>query len=44
MFLTQYEYDVEIVAGDKNYLSTALTREMTMLEREGRNPRNRKPV
>ncbi|KAL6228350.1 hypothetical protein ACLB2K_002300 [Fragaria x ananassa] len=44
MFLTQYEYDVEMVADDKNYLSDALTREMTMFEREGRNPRNRKPL
>ncbi|KAL6204708.1 hypothetical protein ACLB2K_021975 [Fragaria x ananassa] len=34
MFLTQYEYDVEMVAGDKNYLPDALTREMTMFERE----------
>ncbi|KAL6145853.1 hypothetical protein ACLB2K_056537 [Fragaria x ananassa] len=25
MFLTQYEYDVEMVAGDKNYLPDALT-------------------
>ncbi|KAL6204420.1 hypothetical protein ACLB2K_021687 [Fragaria x ananassa] len=31
-------------AGDKNYLSDALTREMAMFEREGRNPRSRKPV
>ncbi|KAL6183857.1 hypothetical protein ACLB2K_045267 [Fragaria x ananassa] len=29
---------------DKNYLPDALTREMTMFEREGRNPRSRKPV
>ena len=33
-----------MVAGDKNYLSDALTREMTMFEIEGRNPRSRKPV
>ncbi|KAL6193081.1 hypothetical protein ACLB2K_034165 [Fragaria x ananassa] len=44
MFLTQYEYDVEMVAGDKNYLHDALTREMTMFEREGHNPRSWKPV
>ncbi|KAL6199164.1 hypothetical protein ACLB2K_028951 [Fragaria x ananassa] len=44
MFLTQYEYDIEMVVGDKNYLSDILTREMMMFEREGRNPRNRKPV
>ncbi|KAL6200321.1 hypothetical protein ACLB2K_030103 [Fragaria x ananassa] len=44
MLLTQYEYDVEMVAGDKNYLSNALTREMAMFESEGRNSRNRKPV
>ncbi|XP_004309790.1 PREDICTED: enzymatic polyprotein-like [Fragaria vesca subsp. vesca] len=29
---------------DKNYLPDAVTREMKMFEREGRNPRNRKPV
>ncbi|KAL6138156.1 hypothetical protein ACLB2K_063442 [Fragaria x ananassa] len=44
MFLSQYDYDVEMVAGDKNYLPDALTREMAMFEREGRNPRSRKPV
>ncbi|KAL6194743.1 hypothetical protein ACLB2K_035819 [Fragaria x ananassa] len=43
MFLTQYEYDVEMVAGNKNFLPDALTREMTMFDREGRNPRSRKP-
>ena len=43
MFLTQYEYDVEMVAGNKNFLPDALTREMAMFEREGRNPRSRKP-
>ncbi|KAL6138579.1 hypothetical protein ACLB2K_063860 [Fragaria x ananassa] len=43
MFLTQYEYDVEMVAGNKNFLLDALTREMAMFEREGRNPRSRKP-
>ncbi|KAL6184219.1 hypothetical protein ACLB2K_045623 [Fragaria x ananassa] len=42
--------DKEVVAlmknikGDKNYLPDALTREMAMFDREGRNPRNRKPV
>ncbi|KAL6142327.1 hypothetical protein ACLB2K_060609 [Fragaria x ananassa] len=44
MFLSQYDYDVEMVAGDKNYLPDALTREMAMFEREGRNQRSRKPV
>ncbi|KAL6218813.1 hypothetical protein ACLB2K_012022 [Fragaria x ananassa] len=43
MFLTQYKYDVEMVAGDKNYLPDALTREMATFEREGHNPRSRKP-
>ncbi|KAL6203892.1 hypothetical protein ACLB2K_021162 [Fragaria x ananassa] len=44
MFITQYEYNVEMVAGDKNYLSDTLIREMTIFERECRNPRSRKPV
>ncbi|KAL6212135.1 hypothetical protein ACLB2K_017356 [Fragaria x ananassa] len=35
MFLTQYEYDVEMAAGNKNYLPDALTREMAMFDREG---------
>ncbi|KAL6226018.1 hypothetical protein ACLB2K_004866 [Fragaria x ananassa] len=42
--LTQYEYDVEMVAGNKNYLPDALTREMAMFDKEGRNPRSRKPI
>ncbi|KAL6189333.1 hypothetical protein ACLB2K_040722 [Fragaria x ananassa] len=44
MFLSQYDYDVEMVVGDKNYLPDALTREMATFEREGRNQRSRKPV
>ncbi|KAL6203891.1 hypothetical protein ACLB2K_021162 [Fragaria x ananassa] len=33
-----------IMNGDKNYLSDTLIREMTIFERECRNPRSRKPV
>ena len=46
LFLSQYNYDVELIAGSKNYLPDALTREMAMFRREdndeGRNPSSRK--
>ena len=42
MFLAQYEYDVEMIAGNKNFVPDALTREMASFEREGRNPRSQK--
>ncbi|KAL6194152.1 hypothetical protein ACLB2K_035236 [Fragaria x ananassa] len=38
------EYIREHNLRDKNYLPDALTREIAMFDREGRNPRSRKPV
>lgn len=48
LFLNQYDYNVELIAGNKHYLHDALTRELAMFSRsegsdEGRNPRNRRP-
>ncbi|PRQ21805.1 putative nucleotidyltransferase, Ribonuclease H [Rosa chinensis] len=46
LFLNQYDYNVELIAGNKNYLPDALTREMAMFSQreddEGRNPRSRR--
>ena len=46
LFLGQYDYNVELIAGNRNYLPDALTREMAMFRREEdderRNPRSRK--
>ena len=40
LFLNQYDYNVELIAGNKNYLPDALTREMTMFRRtdKGKGP------